>query len=419
MIDIKILGSGREVGRSAILIDTGSEKLLFDYGIEVQDMGVPKPPPLESLDGVFISHAHLDHSGLAPQLYAAGYEGRTFMTSTTRDISYELLKDSLHVQKKKGIRPQFLPEHIDIMEKNTKIMENGQSAKIGNSVIRFESAGHIPGSSQTLLETKKKKILYTADIKFIDTRLMKGAYDDFGNINTIISESTYSYTDHPDRKSLEDRLKEMAQEILYENGTLLLPAFAVGRTQELLLILSDMGFPIILDGMGIDITERTLMHPESIKDVEALSAAFAAAGKAKRDSQRASVLRNPSIIITTSGMMNGGPVGYYMKHLYKRKDCAIVQTGYQVEGTVGRIFKETGKYINGNIDVKSRMRFEFLDFSAHTDRSHLIGYYKKLNPENIILVHGDHTEEFANELREEHGFNAHAPENGEKISLQL
>ncbi|NOX71588.1 MAG: MBL fold metallo-hydrolase [Candidatus Micrarchaeota archaeon] len=416
MIDIRVLGSGREVGRSAILIDTGTEKLLFDYGIEVQDMGVPKMPPL-NLDGVFISHAHLDHSGLAPQLYAAGYEGRTFMTSATRDISYELLKDSLHVQKKKGIRPHFLPAHINVMEENTKIIENGEGVSIGKSKISLESSGHIPGSSQTILETKNDKLLYTADIKFIDTQLMSGAHTEFDDVKTIISESTYSYTDHPDRKSLEDRLREIAQETLYNNGILLLPAFAVGRTQELLLILSDLGFPIVMDGMGIEITEKILMHPDSIRDADKLASAFSEAGKARRDSQRASVLQEPCIIITTSGMMNGGPISYYMKHLHKRKDCAIVQTGFQVEGTVGRVFKDTGRYVTNGLDVNSHMKYDFLDFSAHTDRSHLIEFYKKLNPENIVLVHGDHAEDFAAELREEHGFNASAPANGEKINV--
>ncbi len=416
MIDIRVLGSGREVGRSAILLDTGSEKFMFDYGIEVQESDVPITPPL-NLDGVFISHAHLDHSGLIPQLYSMGFEGLTFMTSATKTISYELLKDSLHVQKRKGMKPQYLPIHINQMEENSETLENGEDVTIGKSKIGFESSGHIPGGSQIILESQKQKILYTGDVKFIDTELMKGAETNFENINTIISESTYSYADHPDRKELEDRLRTIAQDTLYDDGILLLPSFAVGRTQELLLILKDLGFPVIMDGMGISITEKTLMHPDSIRDAKGLSEAFSRAGKARRDSQRASVLQSPHIIITTSGMMNGGPVGYYMKHLHKRKDCAIVQTGFQVEGTVGRVFKDTGRYVNEGIDINSQMNYEFLDFSAHTDRSHLIDFYKKLNPEKIILVHGEFTEDFARELKENHGFIAFAPSNGETITV--
>ncbi len=416
MIDIHVLGSGREVGRSAILIDTGPEKMLFDYGIEVQELKVPLSPP-ENLDAVFITHAHLDHSGLSPQLFAHGYDGNIYMTEASRDISYELLKDSINVQKKKGLSPQFLPSHIDLMEKNMKTVENGSSVKVGTSEVFFESSGHIPGSSQLLLRRGDESVLYTGDIKFIDTRLMKGAFTDFDDVKTVISEATYSYEDHPDRKELENRLREIAQETVYENGILLLPSFAVGRTQELLLILHDLGLPIILDGMGIEITSRILMHPDSIKNASVLQEAFSRAGKAHRDSQRAAVIKEPCIIITTSGMMNGGPISYYMKHLHKRKDCYIVQTGFQVEGTVGRVFKDTGRYVNGSINVKSHMKYAFLDFSAHTDRSHLVKFYKKLNPENIVLVHGEFTEEFAEELREEHGFNAYAPSNGEKISV--
>ena len=273
----------------------------------------------------------------------------------------------------------------------------------------------IPGSSSILVETEGKRILFTGDIKFISTELMNGACTDF-DVDVIISESTYSYKNHPDRESLRDRIREIAQYTLYNNGILLLPCFAVGRTQEMLLILHDLGFPTYLDGMGIEATSRILNHPDSIKNPDKLRKAFSRAGKIRRQQDRLRAIKNPCIIITTAGMLNGGPIGYYMKKLHNREDCSLVLTGFQVPGTVGRTLLDTGKYIAEGLDIKPKMRVEFLDFSAHTDHDHLLEFYKKINPGKIFLVHGERTEEFAKELKET-GFDAYAPKNGERVRI--
>jgi len=253
-------------------------------------------------------------------------------------------------------------------------------------------------------------------VKFIDTQLMSGAETDFRDIDILISESTYSYTNHPDRKSLEDSLKKIVQETVYGGGICVIPAFAVGRTQEMLMILHKLGFPIYVDGMGIRATEAILRHPKSIKDFKTLQHAFSFARKVSGARDRERVTEEPCIILTTAGMLNGGPVVHYISKLYNRPDCSLILTGYQVPGTAGRELLDTGKFVHEDLKVKPRMRIEFLDFSAHTDHDHLLEFYKKVNPEKIVLIHGERTEEFAEELRGL-GFEVFAPKNGEKLEV--
>ncbi len=414
MFNIRVLGAGKEVGRSAIHVDTGSERFLLDYGIEVQYGNVPIPPELD-LTAVLLSHAHLDHSGMIPELYKRGYGGSVYALPVTFDISDILLYDSIKVQKRKKQKPHFMIHDIKKMMRKKTEVSYGEKINLGKSVVEFRDAGHIPGSASIIIENSGKRLLYTGDIKFIDTKLINGADTSMKDIDVIVSESTYCYTNHPKREKLADSLRRIVQETFYAGGTTLLPAFAVGRTQELLMLLYDLGVPIILDGMGIEISEQMLNNPDSVKDSRTLQKAFSRARKIKRQRERDEALTRPSIIITTAGMMNGGPVGHYVKRLHDRQDCSLILTGYQVEGTVGRMLMDTGKYKNEGIDVKIRNRFEFLDFSAHTDHDHLVKFYKKLNPEKIILVHGDHrVEDFAQELREM-GFDVSAPENGQKV----
>ncbi len=415
MIDIRFLGGAKEVGRSGILLDTGVEKFLFDYGIDVQDNSHPIQPAI-NLDGIFISHAHMDHSGFIPDLYRRGYNGPVFMTPATADLTSILLRDSLKVQKRRGDELHFTINDIKKTERCIQFLGPGQRQEFSVSSAEFFHAGHIPGSVLTLLEHKGKRILYTGDIKFIDTALMKGAFSDFKDIDVIISESTYSYGNHPDRKGLEDEFKKIIQDTVQNNGIAVIPAFAVGRTQEILIILSNLGVPVFMDGMGIRATEKILKNPNSVRDFKTLNAAFGRATKVKRDRMRKDIIEKPCAIITTAGMLSGGPVVYYLSHLWGRQDCSITLTGFQVPGTAGRGLLDTGRYDNGEVDLKPEMKLNFLDFSAHTDREHLLNFYKKVNPEKIILVHGEHTEDFSNDLRGM-GFDAVAPENGETITV--
>jgi putative mRNA 3-end processing factor len=415
MVDIKFLGGAREVGRLSIQVDTKTEKFLFDYGIDVQEMKVPmKPDP--NLNAVFLSHAHLDHCGFLPSLYKNGYSGNVYSTPTSLELCSLLLRDSLKVQERRRLKPHFLSHDIKRFEHLAKALNYRKKVKIGDAVIELYDAGHVPGAASILLESKNKRILYTGDIKFTDTRLLHGADTSYKDIDVAICESTYFYKNHPDRDAMADKLRELAQHTVYNNGILLLPCFAVGRTQEMLLMVHDLGFPVYLDGMGIDATKRILLHKDSVRDERRLRKAFSRAHKVKRESERAKIVKKPGIIITTSGMMNGGPINYYIKKLHKREDCCLVLSGFQVEGTVGRVLLDTGRYINEGLNVKPKMPVHFMDLSAHCDHDHIIQFLERTNPKRVLLIHSDHAEDFAEELKTK-GFDAHAPKNGETIKL--
>jgi putative mRNA 3-end processing factor len=415
MVDITFLGGCREVGKSAVQLAAGSDSFLFDYGIEVQG-GKPPIKPAMPLSGAFITHAHIDHSGMAPQLYRIGYEGSVFATKTSFGLMDILLHDSIKVQKKRGEKPHFLSTDIEKMLRLAKMTEFNRPVKFKQSQVTLLDSGHIPGSSSILLESQGKKVLYTGDIKFMDTKLMKGASIDVRGLDALICESTYSYKDHPERAGLEEQLRELAQETVYNDGHLIVPSFAVGRTQELLILLHDLGFPLYLDGMGIEATEAMLQNPSSVRDGKLLQKAFSRTRKVLISKDRKHILDKPCIVVCTAGMLNGGPVSHYIKKLHDRENCALCMTGFQVENTVGRALMDTGRYINEGLDVKPKMRIEFMDFSAHTDRSHLIDFFKRTKPKKLFLVHGDRTQEFARELQGM-GFDAHAPKNGDKVRV--
>lgn len=415
MVDIRFLGACREVGRSGVHLRAGKDTFLFDYGYEVQHGHVPIVPELP-LSGVFISHAHIDHSGMVPQLYNMGYQGSVYTTKPTSEIMEVLLYDSLKVQKKRGEQTHFLPGNIQkTMELNKKV-SYGKPVGFRESKVTLLDAGHIPGAASILLETAKKKVLYTGDIKFIETGLARGARIDVKGLDALLCESTYSYKDHPDRDELEDKLRELCQETIYNNGFVLIPSFAVGRTQDVLIMLHDLGFPMHVDGMGIEMAQIMLRNPGSLRDSKELQKAFSKAHKVDGFKDRKSVLDRPGIIICTAGMMNGGPVNYYMKKLHDRENCVLAMTGFQVEGTVGRNLIDTGRYVNEGIDVEPKMRREFFDFSAHADRSHIIDFIKRNNPKKVFLMHGDRTQDFAKELQGM-GIDAHAPKNGDTVKV--
>ncbi len=415
MVGITFLGGAREVGRMGILLESRESRILWEYGVNVQTMDVPTDPGT-NLDGVFVTHAHLDHSGCVPVLYKEGYKGNVYATPPTFELMSLLLRDAVKVQKKKGLQPQFLPHDIEKTERMRKTIKFGQTLEFGRDSVTAYSAGHIPGAASYLFESEGKRILFTGDIKFIGTKLVGPAFSGYKDIDVLITESTYSYKNHPDREETLDKLREAVQETLYNNGIALLPAFAVGRTQELLINLSDLGFSIYLDGMGIEATDRMLAHPKYLSNPSLLRRAFSRAHKIERQSERNRIVKKPCVIITTAGMMNGGPVSFYMKKLHDREDCSLLLTGYMVEGTVGRTLMDTGRYMNGEIDVEPKMRMEFFDLSAHTDRQHIIEFIEKTEPKRIMLVHGDHNPEFEKFLRSR-GFDAHAPRMGESVEV--
>jgi putative mRNA 3-end processing factor len=415
MTEIKFLGGGREVGRMGIVIDNGSQRFLLEHGVNVEHMDVPIEPKMP-IDALFLSHAHLDHSGHIPSLYNHGWRGRVYATPATFEITNMLLKDSLKVQKIKGLQPKYRHEDIAAMDHRGIDVQFNKVKHMKTANVSFHDAGHVPGSSSILVETDGKRILFTGDIKFEETLLMNRAFTDFHDIDVLITESTYSYKNHPHRQDTADKIRETVKRTLQGGGFALLPCFAVGRTQEMLLMTADLGYPVFVDGMGIGATRYALMHPESVKDHTRLRSAFGNARKVRSQKQRKEALKSPCIIVTTAGMLNGGPIHYYLKQLMDDTRSTMIISGFQVPGTVGRTLLDTGRYVHEGVDAKPKLKIEFHDLSAHCGKDGLVNFIRKVKPKRTFLVHGERTEEFAKELNRM-GINASAPKNGDKVKI--
>ncbi|MBU0952849.1 MAG: MBL fold metallo-hydrolase [Nanoarchaeota archaeon] len=414
MVSITALGGFSEIGKMGILLDTDKARFVFDYGLDVKTM--EGPLPVGDIDGIMLSHAHLDHCGMIPLLYHRGFRGKTFLTPATGDLAELLLIDSLKVQDRRGLTPQFLRHDIDQLLHSYTQLHYEKSMNVPHGKLTLFDAGHIPGSSATLLETEDRRIMYTGDIKFSETGLLAGAAIPKTDLDILITEATYSYKNHPPREQLGNELREYVTDIIAKGGIALIPCFAVGRTQELLLQLDRLQIPVTIDGMGITASRIIMDHPEAIKDRKHLRKAFSRARIIEEPRQRRHALREPGVILSTSGMMQGGPSHYYMKHLHKHEKNAVILNGFQVEATPGHVLLETGRYVNEGIDVKPKCDVQFMDFSAHCDRAELLAFFERMRPKKIIVGHSANAEGFAAELQKD-GYNATSLKDGSTITV--
>lgn len=412
-IFLDCLGASREVGRSAFLLQT-DRRILLDYGVKIFDQsGMPKFPSEDiKPDLMLLSHAHLDHSGFIPALYKHS-KINWFSTAPTQEICEVLWLDSMKIMDRN------LPYHLNHFKhavKNFHPIPYDRPFHAGSTEVMFTDAGHISGAAITTLEYEGKRICYTGDFKMQETQLHKGAKP-VKDVDVLIIESTYSNREHPPRKEIEQQLMTEIRETVDNGGTALLPAFALGRTQELISVVRkyDRNVPVFVDGMGKGLSRIYLSYANYIKDAKAFRKALQSVNLVSSIPERRRATAIPGVIITSAGMLSGGPVLDYLFNL--NSDSKIVFTGYSVEGTNGWKLLNEGHITKDGQDLVVDMPVEYLDFSAHAGKSDLLKFIKAANPEKIILVHGDHPEEFAEELKSDFGYNAMAPLLGERIEL--
>ena len=410
---LKFLGAAQEVGRSAIVLKL-DKTFLFDYGIKLgPDIQIPISEP--NIDALILSHAHLDHSGNVPALYK-DQDFPVFGTMPTLKLSELLLKDSLNIAKKNQVKAQFNKKHLFAFMAMQKPQKYNSEFEFGNSKISFYDAGHICGSAITKIENGDKTIVYTGDFKLSHQLLHKGA--EIVKSNILITESTYAQKNHPNRDELTKQFIEKIKETLDNGGVALIPAFAVGRGQDILAMLekNNLSSQAFLIGMIKKASGISLNHKEFLSNYELLEKAISNVEFIKGKTQRKRLLSGPGIILTTAGMLNGGPVLDYINRL--PKNSHIFLTGYQVEGTNGRMLMDSGFIMQNNEKVKINTPYTFFDFSAHADKNELLEYAKRSSPETIVCIHGDRENAvaLANQLKEQ-GFEAYAPELDETIKI--
>ncbi|MBE0517316.1 MAG: MBL fold metallo-hydrolase [Methanophagales archaeon] len=419
---LKFLGGCNEVGRSALLVD---DKLLIDYGMRPSDPpGVPLGVESTAPESVIVSHAHLDHSGMVPSLMNSGKPPRVYMTSVTRDLTMLLGRDTIRVGKEEGM-VFFDEEDIRRMNDCTHPVAYGERIILNSSDYEFElyNAGHIPGSASVYLrkESEDIRLFYTGDIKMDVTRLMESASPaDFPPSDVLLIESTYYDREHRNRAEMEREFIDSIRETLDSGGNAIVPCFAVGRTQEMVMVLHSYGLTPYVDGMGLSVFNLFKNYPSFLKDAGAMNDAFDSA-RFVNSKRRKQVLSEPSVIVTTAGMLNGGPVLYYLKKIREDPKSKVLLTGYQIAGTNGRRLIEEGCVeANGEI-VKVSAGVEQYDFSAHAGDSELkrlVSRFCKRGTEVVFMVHGERTGDFAMWTRANFGCEAIAPSNGEEFIIE-
>ncbi len=421
-MNVKVLGAANEVGRSGFLVDCNGTKLLLDYGVMFGRRGSPPQYPLhvkpKDLDAIIITHAHLDHSGNVPSLFVSGNTD-VYATPPTFDLSKLLINDMLKIEK--NSHPFDLPE-LNNMMKNAKEIGFKQKVAKGNATFEFRESGHVIGGSTVLVESEKKRLFYTGDIKTNGSRMLREMDLDIGEIDLLITESTYAKTEQKPRKESETELIEFANQVMDRKGILFIPSFSVERSQEIACILRSANFKhkIIMDGMALKVNEIMFKHPEYLRDPKVFSEAIKSATAVREHSERKRAMGEPCVVISPAGMLVGGNAVYYLQQLSFDSKNGIALVSYQGEGTPGKKLLDTGMVSTRGKDLKVQAEVRQFQFSGHADRKELFDMIKQIkgNPK-VCTVHGDaeSCEMFAKEIHEQFGLETFSPAVNEEITI--
>ncbi len=435
MPQIKFLGGCREVGRSAVLIESNNgAQCMLDYGIRFKgEERLPLDGDFSNLKAIALSHCHVDHSGGLPFLFK-NKDIPLFTNPLTLRMSEILIKDTIKIS---NYPHPFGYRELQRTIKNASFLSNEVRQKIDdNFYITFYDAGHIPGSVSILVEVDKKRILYTGDINTQESNLVSPAEPlKLPEIDVLITESTYALKEHPIRAELEKKFIDDTLNIIENGGKVLVPAFGVARSQEILLVLQKYNFKseIFLDGLARKVSTEYAQFPNSFRNFAEYKSALKKAQLITSREKRKNVKkRSDGLIISPSGMLKGGAALEYISSILTDPSSAVFLVGYQVEGTPGRklidekIFefkeKTSRNYRTKDISIKANCNVDYYDFSSHADKFHLHKYIEDIKFQNdskfIFCVHGDakSTTSFAYDLSDK-GFNSVAPEIGETYKI--
>jgi putative mRNA 3-end processing factor len=293
----------------------------------------------------------------------------------------------------------------------------GESFEAAGHEITLYDAGHIPGSAHVLVDDGETRLLYTGDFHTTAQRLVP-ASTDRPDADVVLCESTYSDVTHELRDQVEDRFAQALRETTVQGGTVVVPAFAIGRTQEVLLVCEAHGIDCYVDGMGVEVARILRGHPEFLRDPEALRRALSNAREVTgRDGQRKRIAAQNTVVVTTSGMLTGGPAMTYVPEIAGHPRNLVAFSGYQVEGTPGRDLLETGSAEIDGRRMPVSARVEAFDFSAHADREGLRSFLGSYRDARVLVNHGDRCPAFAADLRAD-GYDATAPELGATLTVE-
>jgi len=457
-LDIRLtsLGGFREVGRSCILMQTRDSNILLDVGLNVGNKRDPFPNfdipefSIRDLDAVIVSHAHLDHCGMVPFLFKYGYKGPVYCTLPTRNLSTMLQLDFVQICEKEGTPGPYSKRDVKNAVLHTIPLSWGKVTDIAPDIkLTLHNSGHILGSSIIHLHFGKGgfNFIYTGDFKYQKTRLLEKAAVKFPRVEALLIESTYGGPQDriPSRQDSERDLRQILNSTIKRGGKILIPVLAVGRAQELIIVLEEFiskgiidHVPIFLDGL---ISEATAIHTANPDFLSSdLREKILHQGKnpflsdffttiSSQEERKDVILGGPCIILATSGMLIGGPSVQYLRRLAEDKKNSLIFVSYQVNGTLGsrvqRGFREI-QYTNEkgrtqlirlNLNV-----FTLEGFSGHSSRSQISQFLRRIQPRPklVIINHGEESKcvSLSTMIHKKLRKATKAPRNRETLSLK-
>ena len=464
-MNITFLGAAHEVTGSCYYIEGAGKKFLVDYGMEQgPDYYENQPLPVKpsDIDFVLLTHAHIDHSGNLPLLYAQGFRGPVYATDATAHLCDIMLRDSAHIQEfeaewrnRKGKRlgkeayepPYTMADTLNVLKSFARCAYSKKYTLSDGISVRFVDAGHLLGSASIEVwiteEGKERKIVFSGDIGNCHQPLIKDP-EYIRDADYVVMESTYGDRAHGERPDYVSALAEIIQETFDRGGNLVIPSFAVGRTQEMLYFIRQIkeenrvtghdGFKVYVDSpLANEATTIFSEHAYDCYDDEAMELynrginpiAFPGlcTSITSEDSKAINFVEEPKVIISASGMCDAGRIKHHLKHNLWKENATILFVGYQAVGTLGRSLLEGAeevKLFGETVHVGAHI-VQMSGISGHADVNGLmdwIGAYKE-KPARVFVTHGDDsvTELFASRLRDEKGLSAMAPFSGTVFDL--
>jgi KH/beta-lactamase-domain protein len=454
-IRVTYLGSGRQVGRSCLFLQTPESRILIDCGVDVADDSHAYPLleapefDINQLDAVIITHSHLDHCGFLPYLFKFGYRGPVYCTEPTRDVMSLMLLDYVKIMRYDGKDPIFTSEEIKEMVKHTITLDFEEVTDVTPDVrLTFYNAGHILGSAMAHLHVGNglHNMLYTADMKFGKSVMISPAATQFPRLETLLLESTYGGRENilPTKKEMYDYFRDIINITIKRGGKILIPVLGSGRAQDIMIMIEELHrkaeiepISVYVDGLIWDITAIHTAYPEYLNSTirkqifhkdnnPFLSDIFKRVASGK---ERQQVIEETGscIILATSGMLVGGPSVEYLRALSDNANNSLIFSSYQGEGSLGRRIQNGEREIvfkNGQKQEITQIRMEIhkLEISDHSDRKELMNFVARCSPrpKKILINHGENSRclDLASSLHKTYRVETVAPRNLDAVRIK-
>ncbi|KKT29857.1 hypothetical protein A3G55_01595 [Candidatus Giovannonibacteria bacterium RIFCSPLOWO2_12_FULL_44_25] len=444
---LSFFGAAQEVTGSCFLLENGKDKILIDCGLfqcpKFCDIRSHDPFPFDpkSVSALFVTHAHVDHTGRIPKLVKEGFSGKIYSTNPTKDLAEIMLKDSVSVMAKEAERDNekvpYTEEDVDRVMSVWEGKNYHESVNVGDFKVVFYDAGHILGSAMVLVEASGKKILFTGDLGNPANPLLNG-FEKVAGAEVLVLESTYGDREHEDVEEKKLKLERVIEQSVVQGGVLMIPAFSLEKTQELLWEISDM-----LRKKQVPNVQIFLDSPLAIRATEVYQKYYSYLNKAYVDKRSFSFLNfpqvhvaltteeskkindapPPKIIIAGSGMSTGGRILHHERRHLQDPKSTILFIGYQSPASLGRRIQDGADEVTifgEKIPVRCRKETIY-GYSAHPDYAMLLEFVREKSDtlKKIYTTHGEPKSSLAlvQKLRDYLGIDARAPKYGESVEI--